>query len=230
MSRTQHQNIAAIDRSQAVEQQHARIFAVWALVPLFSGGFLACVPFAVAARRTGQRKFRVAAAAWLALTIVTVVLLAIGGQGHGPLTVIAGFLVLLNMGGGAVHTLAIRGEVAHELSLGEDPSLVAAERHADLRARARELAERDPARALELGVGRPDLKDAFAGGLIDVNHAPPAVLAGLPGIDPGLAQRIVELRMNGTGFQSAEDLDMVLDLDPGTLRELAAQAVFLPRD
>jgi hypothetical protein len=214
----------------ADERERARRFALWALVPLFSAGFLSCVPFGVAAHRTGARRYRVAAWVWLALAVLTAVLLAIGGdQAHGALPVLGGLLIFVNTGGGLLHTLAIRNEYARELALDDDPALRAAERSAAQRRRGRELAERDPARALELGVGRPDLAEAFSAGLIDVNHAPAAALEQLPGIDSVRAAQIVELRANGSGFRSAEDLDLVLDLEPGSLPELAARAVFLPR-
>lgn len=214
----------------ADERERARRFALWALVPLFSVGFLSCVPFGVAAHRTGVRRYRVAAWVWLALAVLTAVLLAIGGDhDQGALPVLGGLLIFVNTGGGLLHTLAIRNEYARELAFDDDPTLRAAEHSAAQRRRGRELAERDPARALELGVGRPDLPDAFSAGLIDVNHAPAAALEQLPGIDSERAAQIVELRANGSGFRSPEDLDLVLDLEPGSLPELAARAVFVRR-
>ena len=45
-----------------------------------------------------------------------------------------------------------------------------------------------------VGVGRPDVRDAFDGGLIDANNAPPEVIARLPAVSKELARGIVALR------------------------------------
>jgi DNA uptake protein ComE-like DNA-binding protein len=215
---------------RSLEDREARAYARWAAAPLFSVGFLAPVPFFVASSRTGDRRYLRAALFWTVMVIACIVALVIDhGREGATFTAIGGFLIFINMGGATAHTLWIRQRVARELAVQQDPQLTAAERRADTRSRARELARTDPKRALELGVGRPDVEGAFDAGLIDVNHAPPAVLERLPGIDAEHARRIVELRMNGSGFVSAEDLGMVLDLDPGAMEELASRAVFLPR-
>ncbi|WP_161952540.1 BTAD domain-containing putative transcriptional regulator [Actinoplanes sp. TFC3] len=60
-----------------------------------------------------------------------------------------------------------------------------------LRAQARMFAAYNPAQALHMGVGRPDLSRSYDdGGLIDINHAPSHVLTQLPGITPQTAQAI----------------------------------------
>jgi len=61
-----------------------------------------------------------------------------------------------------------------------------------LREQARHFAAFDPARARQLGVGRPDIVRSFDdGGLVDLNHVPGHVLARLPGVTPEQAHRIV---------------------------------------
>lgn len=102
------------------------------------------------------------------------------------------------------------------------------ERLAD-RERARKLAREDPRLALEAGVGRPDLPGSLHGGLIDVNNAPPEVIATLPGVDPRLAARIVAAREQIEGFSSVEDLGSVLDLPAADVEHLRDHAVCLPR-
>ena len=52
----------------------------------------------------------------------------------------------------------------------------------------------------------------------------------MPGLDAELAARILDLRSEGVGFASLEDMDLVLDLPLATLHELQDVAVFLPRD
>lgn len=86
------------------------------------------------------------------------------------------------------------------------------------RQKARRIVKRDPRLADELGIGRPDLGKAFDdGGLIDVNHVPEPFLLHLPGVNQDLATRIVDLRRSVGGFDAAGDLEITLDLEPGTL-------------
>jgi competence protein ComEA len=52
---------------------------------------------------------------------------------------------------------------------------------------------------------------AFASARIDVNHAGAEELAGLPGIGPALAQRIVVARTSGGRFSDVADLVLRVD-------------------
>ncbi len=91
------------------------------------------------------------------------------------------------------------------------------------------LVASDPALAAELGVGRPDVRGAQHAGLIDVNHASAAAIAGLPGFDAALAARVVQLRGELNGFDSVVDLGLVADLDANHVERLRERTVFLPR-
>jgi hypothetical protein len=206
-----------------------RLPAAWAAVPVLSLGLLSWAPFLYAATRTRARKFQIATAVYLSLAIVAGVLVAVSGHEHGALNDLAGLLLVMLAGGGCAHTLSIRSEYGRQLALTDDPRLLVAEQRADLRERALALVRDDPQRAISLGVGRPDVPGSFDGGLVDVNHAGVEALATLPGIDSVQAQRIVELRAGGAGFESLPDLDLVLDLNPDTLSELKPRLVFLPR-
>lgn len=93
------------------------------------------------------------------------------------------------------------------------------------REHARGLARTDPAEALRRGVGRPDVAGADHGWVVDVNHAPAAVLETLPGVDPDLARRIVAVRESIGPASSIDDLGLVLDLDARTIERLRATAV-----
>jgi hypothetical protein len=98
-----------------------------------------------------------------------------------------------------------------------------------LREKARRIARRNPRLADELGIGRPDLRKRFDdGGLIDVNHVPVPYLLHLPGVNHDLAARIVELRKSVGGFDAAGDLEVTLDLMPGTLDEAQDLMIFRP--
>jgi DNA uptake protein ComE-like DNA-binding protein len=65
-------------------------------------------------------------------------------------------------------------------------------------------------------------------GVVDVNHASPEALSQLPSEDAELAGRLVAAREEVTGFVSAQDAGVVLDLDPTTVDRISRRAVFLP--
>jgi hypothetical protein len=127
----------------------------------------------------------------------------------------------------AVHALVIRRPYLEQLD-----RLDEVERADDVleeRAFALELVEKDPVRARELGIGRPDLPGAYDGGLIDVNHASEKALTMLPGIDTTLAARAVKTRDEIGGFDSVLDFVHLLDLPPDVRERLEGRAVALPR-
>jgi DNA uptake protein ComE-like DNA-binding protein len=223
----QAQRGAASEPQQVAQPEPLNL--VWALVPLVSLGTLSWAPFLYATVRTGAQKFKIATGVYLSLSVVAGVLLAVAGHGHGGLNTFAGLLLILLAGAGCAHTLAIRNEYGRQLALFEDPTLLEAQQREQRRARALRLVKQNPKRALQLGVGRPDVKGSFDGGLVDVNHANAKALATLPGVDADKAKQIVELRESADGFSSADDLDVVLDLEPGTLAQLRERVVFLPR-
>ena len=80
----------------------------------------------------------------------------------------------------------------------------------------------------ELGIGRPDLDGPFDdGGLVDVNHSPAEVLCELPGIDRGIADRIVSTRSELGGFTSLDEMSVTLDLPPAKLDAISDRLLFL---
>jgi hypothetical protein len=88
----------------------------------------------------------------------------------------------------AVHYGAARGDLARRES-------------------ARQLAAFDPARARQIGIGRPAQPRGYSdGGLVDVNHAAAAELTALPGVGPELAYRIVSDRHQRGPYRSVEEL------------------------
>ena len=98
-----------------------------------------------------------------------------------------------------------------------------------LRRKARRIASKKPELATELGIGRPDLHRPFDdGGLIDVNHVPTAYLRHLPGVDKELAAKIADLRKSVGGFDNVGDLEITLDIHPGTLDEAQDLMMFRP--
>lgn len=96
------------------------------------------------------------------------------------------------------------------------------------RERSLKLACDNPRLALEVGIGRPDIRGAEHGDVVDINHVPVEVITALPGLDDGLARQIVDTRDRMSGFGSLEDLGMVLDLPGDLVEELRGRVVFLP--
>ncbi len=141
--------------------------------------------------------------------------------------------VKYDLGGEPRHTWSdvLRWLVDHlpHVSSGGDRRLDRARARLAERDKARQLAREDPRLALEAGVGRPDLPNSLDGGLVDVNNAPPAVIASLPGFDTALAGRVVAAREQVDGFSSLEDLGSVLDLSAAEVERVRDHTVFLPR-
>jgi DNA uptake protein ComE-like DNA-binding protein len=95
-----------------------------------------------------------------------------------------------------------------------DPAVEAALRARARREAARRLAERDPALARDLRVGRPDLpSDYDDGGLVDVNSVPAAVLVAELGLCRTEAEAILRVRGHVGGFRSPDDLVALAGLE-----------------
>lgn len=140
---------------------------------------------------------------------------------------------VLTFGGWAatfVHALVIRRPYLDRMDTVADPKLAAARKRLERRELASELARDDPEEARELGIGRPDLGDAFSGELVDLNHAPPDVLVTLPGFDRELAERVVRIRGEINGFESVDDLSAFTELTAHQVDRLRDATVCLPRD
>jgi DNA uptake protein ComE-like DNA-binding protein len=106
---------------------------------------------------------------------------------------------------------------------------IALAEHTDQERRAMlALAIEDPARAVSLGVGRPDVNGSRHGHLVDVNHAPAETIAALPGVSDDLALEIVVLREELGGFDSVEDLGALMSLHPRVVDAMRTRAVALP--
>lgn len=137
--------------------------------------------------------------------------------------------------GGGVHALTIRDDIYPNAvdwyrEQANEQAVAHAKSRQELRRRAREIADDDPALAHELRIGRPDLPRTFDdGGLIDVNHAPPEALAMLPGMTPELVERVLKARSEqGGGFVSAEELALAADIPPERVAGMAEYTLFLP--
>ncbi|GII64130.1 hypothetical protein Skr01_42150 [Sphaerisporangium krabiense] len=200
---------------------------VWALAPILTCG--AATPFTIgwAAAKLRSTMLGISAALYGLGMVAFVAAVASDGSNSMEL------LGMLGSGaswiGGFVHSLIIRKRVFTSSETPNDYAIAAAQQRRQLRQQARELAENDPALARELRIGRPDLPRTYDdGGLVDVNHAPAEVIAGLPGMNAQLARRVVEARVEVGGFVSAEDVSIALDLPPRLTADLVELTIYLP--
>jgi hypothetical protein len=108
------------------------------------------------------------------------------------------------------------------------PAVAAALAARQRREQARAIAERDPALARELGIGRPDLPHEFDdGGLVDVNRVPASVLVDRLGLSVVEASRVVETRDHLCGFSGPAELAVYAELPDATVEAVRDRLLFL---
>ena len=92
---------------------------------------------------------------------------------------------------------------------------------------ARKLVASNLELARELKIGRPDLpRDYDDGGLVDVNHAPSAVLAEQLGLAPAEVSDVLTARERLGRFTSADELCAYTSLPPDRVDELRDLMIF----
>jgi DNA uptake protein ComE-like DNA-binding protein len=193
---------------------------LWSLLPL---GLGAWAPIYAGTRAHVSRWVAIGAACSIVTAAGWITAVADKGGAGGGLLILAGWA------GAIASSLTIRDEYNRRLASPlERASEQASQRLADRR-RAQQIASTNPELAEEIGIGRPDKGESVASGLVDVNNAPAGVLLALPGIDDGLATKIIEARAAAGGFSSIEDLGATADLPGDVVEGLRDRVVFLPR-
>jgi len=202
----------------------------WVLLALF--GWLNWTAFLYAGLMSHNRRWLWWSGVYLVLSAASLGLI-LGRDPGGPADSwdeqLGAWLGLFSWGVSFVHALAVRKEFLERVEVLDDPALGAAEAKLRRRELARRLANENPARARELGIGRPDVAGAFHGGLVDINHAPADTIDRLPGMNKQLARRIVQVREEINGFSSLEDAGHVLNLPAPLVDRMRARVVCLPR-
>jgi hypothetical protein len=217
----------------------------WALLPILVPGAGAPLAFGVAAGRRPSAATVVPAAAYTAAFLGFFALILPFDVGQTPDWALwsAILVMLVCTFGATIHLFAVRRHVwaPREAPLPKPPKATARpvdgadwvapalDRAARLREDARRLAEGDPALAKHSGVGRPDLPRRLDdGGLVDLNHAPVAVLRDLPGFNEALAAQVRE-RVERLGpFQHLDEVILEVGVVPGFERHLREYVVLLP--
>ncbi|MEW2358767.1 helix-hairpin-helix domain-containing protein [Spirillospora sp. NPDC029432] len=203
----------------------------WAALPFLTLGYATPFTFAAAALWRRSAHLAVASLAYIGIFVLLLTLLPDIDKEQGGTSSAVGVLTFLLSIVGCGHAFLIRRKVFDPDGLSgvdNEAAIERVRRQRTLRARARELAARDPGLARELGIGRPDLPRQYNdGGLVDVNHAPAEVLTMLPGVTPELAIKIERVRNETGGFMSAEELAALAGLPPTLTTELGEYAVFI---
>lgn len=212
---------ACVERAEPGKDVDVRADWVWlSLIPLGLGSWAPIY----AGSRARKRQWLALGALWSLITIAGWVA-AIASDGGAA----GGLLIILGWAGAVATSFAIRDRYRQALGSPFETAVLSAEDRLAERERARRLARERPALALEMGIGRPDLPNAQPAGLVDLNNAPAAAIARLPGVDDALATQIVRARSDTHGFSSVEDLGVALDLDGHLVEDLRDCVVFLPR-
>jgi hypothetical protein len=196
----------------------------WAVAPLVTVGMAAAPCFAYAAIR---RRSRV-----LALSSVAYALVSAGivwGNVVHPGSIleldVGVCAVLLLWTVSTLHALAVRHSVF--VTAPEEEAVVAAKDRIRRRDESRRIVATDPRLARELGIGRPDRPTGYDdGGLLDVNHLPGECLRDTGGLDAAVVSKIIDARGEVGTFDGLYDLEVLAELDPGSLDEVADRLVF----
>ena len=203
---------------------HIALSVGWALLPLVTLGLASVATFGYAAIRLRSRALGFCAAAYGLAASAFLFLVNIGTDASWQSNLGAA-IGLTSAAIATGHGFAIRPRVL------DGPIVTAEDKARDAlrrRAHARKLVTDHPQLAKELKIGRPDLHSDFDdGGLIDVNHVPEGYLTILPGIDTALASRIIEVRDAIGGFDSLDDMGILLDLPPQRLDWAQERAIFV---
>jgi hypothetical protein len=198
-----------------------------ALIPVWSLGFLAFVPFLILAVRQKTAGAWAVFAGYLVAVIAEFALFS--GSSGSTASNVGGGLALLLMAGGGMHAWLADPDPDEPVVTG--PGNAAAVAHArermERRTAARELACQNPVMRSELRIGRPDLARSYDdGGLVDVNQVPAWVLSRHLGLTPDEASAVISARDNVGRFVSAAEILQYTSLRPDRFDAIADWMMF----
>jgi hypothetical protein len=210
---------------------------LWALLPLATFGTLAWVPALHGWARVRQRSNMYWTLALAVSAVLFFTLTSTDTSDGRPAIGIAALLMIGSMIAGSIHSFQLRPHIfgrratdAPAASAWPSMSAIAQIEHARARrAEARALAERDPAMARELRIGRPDIpgRTYDDGGLVDLNHAVPDAIAHILELDPTHAQEICRARAEIHGFTSLDELGAYTDIPAPIIDGMRERTILL---
>lgn len=192
-------------------------------------GLLAWIPFVHAASRLRRRSASWFAVIYVVADIVAYVLLA-AERSSDAVAVVAGLTLIVITAAACVQLVPLRRAVygTGQGEVSTDP-VAAVKAARSRRAEARELAGKDPLMARELRIGRPDLPHTYDdGGLVDLNSAPPEVIAETCGLSASAAAAIVSARSDCGGFLAVDDVFLLSEIPVNTWDVIRDRGVVLP--
>lgn len=223
-------------RSRAPSRGTVAVSWVWAGLPLVSLGFATAPAMIYAAVHTRHKVQALLAVVYAALTVLA--MMSAGAADESALDNVfeACLTVLWLLGTG--HALAIRkwvfdqrtGSRTRTLRERQAAALEAHREQEAVRERAKRIVAEDPQLAAELEIGRVDKRARKFpdGGLVDVNNVDAEALAKATALPGETVDKIVEMRDQVGGFDSAADVAVTLDLPPTLLDAVEDRLVFLP--
>ncbi|WP_202918975.1 hypothetical protein [Saccharothrix deserti] len=201
------------------------------VVVIASAGIFAAVPFAHAAHRLRRPSLWWWTALYAAVTVALLFIMP-SSQGESAASTtdvrstIGGIGAIAIMVAACIQLSGIRREVyglpqpvrppsQPPQPWAADPAVAAALVLRAKREEARTLVARDPALARDLRIGRPDLPRQYDDGdLVDINTAPPSVIAQCCGLDDRAADQIERAhQQHPVPFQSVDELLVFAELD-----------------
>lgn len=215
---------------------------LWTLLPIISLTFLAWLP-------ATQAWWRARTSGWL-ITALLLILSSVGiiaADANSAGGAVWGILVPASLIGGMVAALLARpvvfgrrGSVERapvadrrvlvaDSEVATDPAVQAVLHNRERRRQARAIAASDPAMALELGIGRPDIAGTYDdGGLVDLNNTTVDGLVAALGWDRPVAEDYVVGRDVRRGYESLDEVGALSGIDPESLEQDAERLIVLP--
>jgi len=180
----------------------------WLLIPLFTFGLGTFILIGVAGIRLRSRATILAAAGYLALTVLWFAATSVVSEDSAGYSALAFAYIFGVWIGGTIHAALLQPKWIAARWVTDDPAVAAAKWRAQRREEARQLVAANPTMAAELGVGRPDRpgRQYADGGLIDLNHVPADWLIYELEMTPAQAADVVRVRALKGGFTSADEI------------------------
>jgi hypothetical protein len=205
---------------------------LWASVPIWSIGFLSCVPFLAYAVIQRRARDWAVFGVYLAATVAMIVAIAAVGSNGSAGAGVGGFIIAL-AGCAAVHAAIVFRPSRSVAPLAVSPrqrnreAVAQAQGRIERKKDARHLLKTNPSLARDLKIGRPDLPREYDdGGLVDVNHVPGTVLSASLGLTPAELSDVLAAREKLGRFGSAAEVCAYTSLSPGRIDELRDLMIF----